>query len=62
MHNRDTYPTDHKDYDELLEFTYGNFNEIALETPLIDGTNISKRFCKLFPKVEIGRASCRERV
>ena len=51
MHNRDTYPTDHKDYDELLEFTYGNFNEIALETPLIDGTNISKRFCKLFPKV-----------
>ncbi len=51
MRHRPTYPTDFNTYDDLLKDAYGDFNEIAIETPLIEGTIISKRLCKLFPKV-----------
>ena len=51
LRHRPTYPTDFNAYDDLLKDAYGDFHEIALETPLIEGTIISKRLCKLFPKV-----------
>jgi len=50
MRDRPSYPIDFENYEELIKDAYGDFDAIDLETPLIKGTIISKRFCKLFPK------------
>jgi len=55
-----SYPTDFDNYDDLLDATYGDFDNISVDKPLFNKTIISKRFCSLFPKtasIEIQKIS-----
>ncbi len=49
MNKGPVYPTEYKNYDDLIEATYGNFDKIPIAKLLFDKTIISKRFCTLFP-------------
>lgn len=48
MNKGPVYPTEYKNYDDLIEATYGNFDKIPIAKLLFDKTIISKRFCTLF--------------
>jgi len=51
MHVKPIYPTDFKTYDDAVKSAYGTIDAINLNTPLIEGTLISKRYCNLFPRL-----------
>jgi len=45
------FPTDFKTYDDAVKMAYGEINTVDLNTPLIGGTLVSKRYCWLFPRL-----------
>lgn len=51
MHAKPIYPTDFKTYEEAVKMVYGEIETVDINTPLIEGTLISKRYCSLFPRL-----------
>ena len=51
MHAKPIYPTDFKTYEEAVKMVYGEIETVDINTPLIEGTLISKRYCSLLPRL-----------
>lgn len=51
MNVKQIYPTDFRTYADAVKMAYGEIEAIDINTPLIGGTPISKRYCRLFPRL-----------